>query len=118
MSTPFITDQTFKNQDYTKVRLAKGEYENCIFRGCNFENGYVDNQNFMECEFIDCNLSNANLAHTTLNEVTFLDCKMLGIKFDDCNDFLLDFTFRNCTLNLSSFYGLKLKNQKDRAELI
>ena len=96
MNKEFISDQSFKNQDYAKTRLPKGEYENCIFEGCNFENGYLDNQNFMECEFTHCNLSNTNLSHTTLNEVTFLHCKMLGLKFEDCNDFLLDFNFKNC----------------------
>lgn len=34
---------------------------------------------------------------------------MLGLRFDLCNDFLLSFQFKECTLNLSSFYGLKLK---------
>jgi uncharacterized protein YjbI with pentapeptide repeats len=34
---------------------------------------------------------------------------MLGLHFQDCNPFLLSFVFENCTLNLSSFYKLKLK---------
>ena len=107
----FIADQNFKNRDYTQTRLPKGEYENCVFEGCNFEQGYLDNQNFIECEFIDCNFSNANLAHTIFNEVSFSHCKMLGLKFEDCNDFLIAFSFHDCVLNYSSFYGLKLKNQ-------
>lgn len=106
-----ILDQTFKNQDYIKSRLPKGEYENCIFEGCTFENGYLDNQNFMECEFRDCNLSNANLAHTIFKEVTFSHSKMIGLQFEDCNDFLLNFRFEYCTLDFSSFYGLNLKAQ-------
>ena len=36
---------------------------------------------------------------------------MLGLKFEDCNDFLIAFSFHDCVLNYSSFYGLKLKNQ-------
>jgi uncharacterized protein YjbI with pentapeptide repeats len=107
----FIADKTFKTQDYTQNRLPKGEYENCIFEGCTFENSYLDNQNFMECEFIDCNLSNANLAHTIFKEVSFSHCKLMGLKFEDCSNFLLDFSFTSCILNLSSFYGLTLKNQ-------
>ena len=109
--TKFIADETFKGQNYTENRLPKAEYDNCVFEGCDFSNGYVDNQSFTACEFIDCNLSNANIAHTTFNEVVFSHCKMLGLKFEDCNDFLLDFSFDNCRLNLSSFYGLTLKSQ-------
>lgn len=107
-----IIDQTFKNQNYIQTRLPKSEYENCIFEGCNFSDGYLDNQNFMECEFIDCNLSNTNIAHTIFKEVTFLHCKMMGLKFEDCNDFLMDFSFHECTLDFSSFYGLTLKRQQ------
>ncbi len=110
--TEFISDQTFTAENYTKVRLAKGEYENCIFKGCDFSNGYLDNQNFMECQFLDCNLSNANLANTIFKEVCFEHCKMMGLKFEECNDFFMNFDFHDCTLDLSSFYGLTLKGQK------
>ena len=34
------------------------------------------------------------------------------MRFDLCNDFLLSFRFMECTLNLSSFYGLKLKKSR------
>ena len=119
MDESSIADKTFKNVDYTQVRLPKGEYENCVFEGCNFSGSYLDNQNFMECQFIECNLSNANIAHTTFKEVIFSNCKMIGLKFAECNDFLMDFTFDSCTLNFSSFYGLDLKSQKfDTCKLI
>lgn len=110
MSKEFISDQTFKAQDYTKIRLPKGEYENCFFEGCDFSTGYLDNQHFLECEFIDCNLSNANLKHTIFNEVIFSHCKIMGLKFEDLNDFLIAFRFEHCTLNLSSFHQMQLKN--------
>ncbi len=42
MNKPFVSDRTFKGQDYTKTRLPKAEYENCIFEGCNFSDGYLD----------------------------------------------------------------------------
>jgi fluoroquinolone resistance protein len=34
---------------------------------------------------------------------------MLGLRFDNCNDFGLAFSFNNCKLDHSSFYKLKLK---------
>lgn len=108
----FIADQTFKGKDYTQNRLPKADYENCVFKGCDFANGYLDNQNFMECKFVDCNLSNANIAHTIFKEVIFSHSKLIGLKFEDCNDFLMDFSFQDCILNFSSFYGLKLKSQR------
>ncbi|UWX55261.1 pentapeptide repeat-containing protein [Maribacter litopenaei] len=59
--------------------------------------------------FSECNLSNANIVNTIFKEVSFEHCKMMGMKFEDCNDFLMDFNFLDCTLNYSSFYGLELK---------
>ncbi len=119
MDTPFIADETFKNVNYSEVKLPKGEYENCVFEGCDFSEGYLDNQNFMECEFIDCNLSNANVAHTIFKEVTFFHCKMMGLKLEQANDFLMDIMFNNCILNFSSFHAMDLKSQKfDTCKLI
>ena len=111
MSSPFIVDKDFKGIDYTKDSLPKGAYENCIFECCNFSDGFLDNQNFMECSFVDCNLSNTNIKHTSFKEVKFEHSKMIGLKFEDCNDFLMSFTFDHCILNLSSFYQLELKRQ-------
>jgi uncharacterized protein YjbI with pentapeptide repeats len=34
---------------------------------------------------------------------------MLGLQFEECNEFGLAFTFENCRLNNSSFYKLKIK---------
>ena len=107
----FISDKVFKGSNFSTDRLPKAEYENCVFERCDFLNGYLDNQNFMECTFNDCNLSNANIAHTTFKEVTFQSCKMMGLKFDECNAFLMDFRFFDSNLNLSTFYGMHLKNQ-------
>ena len=35
---------------------------------------------------------------------------MMGLRFDNCNLFLLEFEFENCNLNHSVFFKLKLKN--------
>jgi uncharacterized protein YjbI with pentapeptide repeats len=34
---------------------------------------------------------------------------MLGLRFDNCNSFGLSLRFENCSLNHSSFYGVKIK---------
>lgn len=35
---------------------------------------------------------------------------MLGLRFDSCNEFALDFSFDGCKLNNSSFYKTKVKS--------
>ena len=37
---------------------------------------------------------------------------MLGVLFQNCNDFLLAISFTDCVLNLSSFYQLKISGTK------
>jgi uncharacterized protein YjbI with pentapeptide repeats len=110
MTHPFITDTTFKGIDFTTKPLSKGEYEQCVFESCSFSKGDISNIVFMECVFTDCDLSNVTLKNTTFKETVFKRSKLLGIRFDHCNDFLLSFIFQDCTLDLSSFYRLKLKN--------
>jgi len=51
----------------------------------------------------------SHIKQTVFNDISFVGCKMLGLRFDLCNDFLLSFRFKGCTLDLSSFYGLVLK---------
>ncbi|BAO74461.1 pentapeptide repeat-containing protein [Winogradskyella sp. PG-2] len=112
MNLPFIDNQEFKNQNYETAKLTKGEYTECTFVNCNFENSDLSNNSFLECEFIDCNLSNVNVTYTIFNDVSFRGSKLVGVQFQNCNDFLLAFGFIDCTLNLSSFYQLKISNTK------
>jgi len=107
---PLIDNQNIENKNYTVEQLPKAEYSCCTFYNCNFENSDLSNITFSECDFVSCNLSNVSVMHATFNNVTFKDCKLVGVLFQNCNDFLLALNFRDCTLNLSSFFQLKINN--------
>ena len=109
MNAPFIADRTFVNEDFTSSRLEKGDYENCVFEGWLFKEGYLDNQNFMECEFVNCDLTNSNIKHTIFKETSFKGCKLTGLRFEECNHLLLSIRFEDCNMTLTSFNGLALK---------
>jgi len=64
---------------------------------------------FTEVEFISCNLSLVKLERTAFRDVIVKECKMLGLHFENCNEFGLAFAFENCQLNHSSFYKTKIK---------
>ncbi|MTI22816.1 pentapeptide repeat-containing protein [Fulvivirga sp. RKSG066] len=102
-------EEDFKNTDYTKSPLPKGEYDNCSFTNCNFAESDLSEVVFLECEFINCDLSNAKIYQTAFRDVSFKDCKMLGLQFDQCNDFLFEIKPSGCQLNLSNFYQRMLK---------
>ncbi|GMN10362.1 pentapeptide repeat-containing protein [Croceitalea sp. MTPC9] len=110
MDNPFVTNKHFKNEDYSKTRLRRAEYQECIFDTCQFQNGYLDNHHFTECEFLACDLSNTNIKHTIFNDVVFKECKLIGLRFEDLNDSLLSLRFDNCQLDFASFFQLRLKN--------
>ena len=53
-----------------------------------------------------------NLFKTSFNSILFLNSKLIGLHFEDCNQFTFDVRFENCNLNLSSFFKLKIKKTK------
>jgi fluoroquinolone resistance protein len=104
-----IEDQTFEAKNYLHDILKKAEYENCLFKDCNFSETDLSDIVFSGCRFENCNFSMADLNNTSLKDIQFTNCKLLGLRFSDCNDFLLEMTFDSCALNLASFFKLDLK---------
>lgn len=102
-------NQTYNKIDFTNKPLVQ-EYDCCTFTACNFENIKWNNITFIECVFINCNLSNVKINAASLKDVNFSNCKQLGVNFNDCNPFLLHFSFTDCDLTLASFYQLEIKN--------
>ena len=108
MNLPFINSQTYRQKDYTASILPKGEYDSCKFVSCNFENSDISNNVFLECEFIDCNFSNANVMHTQFKDIEFKQCKLVGVQFNNSNDFLRNFNFTDCIMDFSAFTDIKI----------
>lgn len=105
MQETYLQDKTIDRNDL----LTKGEYENCIFNSCNFTDNDLSECKFIDCTFNSCNLSLAKLNKTVFRNVKFKDSKMLGLRFDTCNEFGLSFSFDGCQLDHSSFYKTKIK---------
>lgn len=108
----YFEDQEYDSIQFNSEPLQKAEYETCIFRQCNFESTDLSGMAFNDCTFIDCNLSLAKLSTTAFRKVIFTECKMLGLHFENCTPFGLEFTFQHCILNHSSFYELNMNNTK------
>lgn len=106
MNDVYITDKTFDRVE----ALNKGEYDNCVFNGCNFANYDLSEFKFMDCTFNSCNLSMVKLNKTALRDVKFNECKLLGLRLDTCYGLGLSLSFDGCQLNHASFYNIKIKN--------
>lgn len=109
MSDFLKVDETITKADFTGHSFGAGEFESCRFVNCDFKGADLGQVNFLECEFEKCDLSNVKLKQTGFRDIIFTNCKLLGLRFDDCNPFMLEVQFENCILDLSSFYALNLK---------
>lgn len=109
MNHEYFEGGKFDKEDFTRNMLPKGEYDCCRFMSCDFSGSDLANVKFMECEFENCNLSMAKLTNSALLDVKFINCKMLGLHFDDCNEYGLLVYFEGCNLTHSSFYKTKLQ---------
>jgi uncharacterized protein YjbI with pentapeptide repeats len=101
-----------ENENFEGVKEIKiAEYEGCVFKNCMFHEADFSKFTFSDCEFIDCDLSMAKLNDCSFKDVQFVKCKLLGLRFEDCNAFLLKIRFETCLLNMASFYQMKLPGQ-------
>jgi uncharacterized protein YjbI with pentapeptide repeats len=109
MKRIFSEGMNFESLKFQDTVLEVGDYENCIFRNCDFSRSDLSNINFLGCEFRECNLSLSRLAQTSFRDAKFINCKLLGLHYEDCNNLMISFEFDGCIMDLSSFYKLKLK---------
>ena len=109
MSKVYINEKTFDKADFSTAGMTATDYENCVFTNCNFSNVDLSGLTFFECKFNGCDLSLAKLSKTAFKDVKFKDCKLLGLRFENCSEFLFSVNFEGCNLNLSTFFKKSLK---------
>lgn len=104
--------KTFEKVNYIDKKINNREFEDCVFKNCDFSNSNFAYNTFLDCEFIDCNLSMTSLAGTNLKNVTFKNCKLLGIAFNECDDFLFQVYFEETALDYAIFSNKKMPKTK------
>ncbi|MDZ7719579.1 MAG: pentapeptide repeat-containing protein [Balneolaceae bacterium] len=102
MAESYFADQTFKGVKSIQI----GDFENCHFINCILPNSDLSDISFVECEFENCDFSSSKLYDTSFKSVFFIESKLVGLRFEECNEFLFSIDFRSCYLNLSSFYQM------------
>ena len=110
MNQVFFEQQLYAKEDYTETPLPKGEYENCSFRNCTFTSSDISGIRFTDCTFSGCDLSNVKVDKCSFHETVFKECKMLGFRFDSCDQIGLTVRFEYCQLDHTSFYQVKLNH--------
>lgn len=104
----YIVDTQFKDNDFSFTPLAKGDYENCEFINCTFNELSLASFSFCECRFIRCHFNACPINKTSWREVTFAESKITGLHFEESNNPMVDITITDSTLELCSFNDMKL----------
>lgn len=98
----------FEGISYVGDTFTEDDFDYCTFSNCDFTNVIFSSCKFHECIFVDCNLSMTQFPQSTLSELLFKSSKVLGVNFGQCNDFIFEVHFENCTLDYSSFEKRKM----------
>ena len=102
-------EKTFERVNSSGQKIDRREFDGCTFKNCDFSNTVFIQCVFMDCEFVDCNMAMAKFPASGLKTVIFRESKLLGIRFDECEDFLFKVSFTDCVLDYSWFTRRKMQ---------
>lgn len=104
----YCIDQIFNTENLPSNQAT--EFDNCIFQHIDFSDYSLNNYRFFDCKFNHCNISLIQLVNASFRNIVFNECKLLGLRFEQCQEFGTSIIFNKCILNHSSFYKAKAKN--------
>lgn len=101
-------NKLFKNIDFADKTLRNTEFYRCRFMGCIFSQSDLTDNSFEDCTFEACDFSMTRIEGSGFRNASFVDSKILGVDFSNCNKLMFSFSFCNCHLDHSTFFGTKL----------
>jgi len=105
----YFVDIEHNNQIFEEQFFNLKEFESCIFNNCNFSKCLFIGVAFADCVFNDCVLDQAKIGNVAFRNAIFNNCKIREVNFAMCDKFIFAITFKECVLDFSKFYTLKLK---------
>lgn len=101
-------DKTFEKINFSNQRLDAREFDGCRFIHCDFSGATFSGCTFLDCSFEACNLALTKFPGSGLKTVSFEDCKIMGVRFDEADDFLFAVSFTHSQLDYSWFSRKKM----------
>lgn len=105
----YIFDTDFDGITYEAQEANFTEYERCVFNHCNFSACVFLAVTFIDCTFNHCTFDNAKINYAAFRTVYFNDCSIKDVNFAMCDKLIFEIHFKNCVLDFSKFYTLKIK---------
>jgi fluoroquinolone resistance protein len=104
--------KTFRKIDAPKQTVKGKSFQNCSFVQCDLKEIAFEGCKFRDCTFKGCDLSLMKIKNSVFADVKFEDTKVVGINWTEAmwgkNSLLGSLSFTECTLNYSTFIGLKM----------
>ena len=105
----YFLDIEYNNSTYNEEEVNFKEFECCTFTNCNFSNCNFIAVTFIDCVFNDCIFSGAKINYVAFRTVFFNRCKIEEVNFAMCDKLIFEIHFKECSLDFSKFYTLKIK---------
>ena len=105
----YFLDIEYNELTYGEQEVNLKEFECCTFNDCDFSQCNFIGVVFIDCIFNDCLFSGAKINHVALRSVFFNRCKMEEVNFAMCDKLIFEVHFKECVLDFSKFYTLKIK---------
>ena len=105
----YFLDIEYNSITYGEEEVNFKEFECCKFTKCNFSRCVFLSVTFIDCTFNDCTFSNAKINYVAFRTVTFNRCEIKEVNFAMCDKLIFEIAFKDCVLDFSKFYTLKLK---------
>jgi uncharacterized protein YjbI with pentapeptide repeats len=105
----YFLDIEYNTIAYGEEEVNFKEFECCTFNNCDFSECIFLAVTFIDCTFNDCNFSGTKINYVALRTVHFNRCKMEDINFAMCDKLIFEVHFKECVLDFSKFYTLKIK---------
>jgi uncharacterized protein YjbI with pentapeptide repeats len=109
MSANYIIDQKFYGKHFTNEDIMYKDFERCYFTDCDFSQCNYTGSAFIDCNFTGCNFKEAKVNYAGLRTVFFDGCDFTGVNFSMVDPLFFSVEFKNCKLDYTKFYTLKVK---------
>ena len=109
LMSEYFLDSVYKDLSYSENEISYKEFENCTFTNCDFTKCIFMAATFIDCSFNNCNFNESKINHTCLRTVYFNKCKISDVNFSMIDKFIFEIHFKDCMLDFSKFYALKMK---------
>ena len=105
----YFLDIEYNDYTYVEKDINLKEFECCTFTTCDFSQCNFIGVVFIDCTFNECIFSGAKINHVALRSVFFSRCKIVEVNFAMCDKLIFEVHFKECVLDFSKFYTLKIK---------